>query len=103
MANFSDFIKSDKKDLNSKETQINNNAEVNKENLEEMIENYSKFSQDELLNEFMKLTLEKKKKGILDEKELNNIKSTIEPFLNDEQKNNLEKIFNLVRNVWKNW
>ena len=47
----------------------------------------------------MKLTLEKKKKGVLDEKELNNIKSTIEPFLNDEQKSNLDKILNMVRNV----
>lgn len=98
MANFSDFVKNESKE---KYTSNSNKEErqVDKDNLEEMIENYSALSQDELMNEFMKLTLEKKKKGVLTEKELESLKSTIVPFLNDEQKLNLEKILTMVRNA----
>ena len=99
MANFSDFIKNEKHSDNINNTKTNDEKQVNKDDLEDMINSYSKLGQDELLNEFMKLTLEKKKKGVLDEKELNNIKSTIEPFLNEEQKSILDKILNMVRNA----
>jgi hypothetical protein len=99
MANFSDFIKSEKQNENIENSKYNDEKQINKENLEDMINNYSTLSQDELLSEFMKLTIDKKKKGVLDENELNTIKSTIEPFLNNEQKSNLDKILNMVRNV----
>lgn len=98
MSNFSDFIKNEKND-NYTSTINTEEKQVDKDKLEDMIENYSHLSQDELMNEFLKLTMEKKKKGALTDSELNNIKSTILPFLNEEQKSNLEKVLNLVRNV----
>ena len=97
MANFSDYVKNENNNINSDNTYRDN---VNKnEKLEEMIENYSKLSENDLMKEFMRLTLEKKKNGNLSDKELENIKNTILPFLNNEQKDNLEKLIKMVKNV----
>ena len=55
----------------SKEKKINN---ANKGMaLEEMINKYSGFSENKLMNEFIKLTLEKKKRGQLSNNELEGI------------------------------
>jgi hypothetical protein len=51
------------------------------------------------MSEFIKLTLEKKKRGELSDSELENIKSTISPMLNLEQKESLEKLLDMVKNV----
>lgn len=104
MANFSDFIQTEKskEDVKSSTTHTSaksNNSNMSNEKLEDMINKYSEYSNDKLLEEFMKLTIEKKKKGELTESELNNIKNTILPFLNDEQKKNLDNIIKMVKNV----
>lgn len=95
MANFSDFVKMENSNAN-----VHNN-EVNKDQLEKMIDDYSKLSENDLMKEFIKLTLEKKKNGTLNDDELENIKNTIIPFLNEDQKNNLNKLLNMVKYVWK--
>ena len=63
------------------------------------IEEYSGYSQDRLINDFVKLTMEKKKRGELSEKELISLQNTIAPMLNNEQKESLEKLLQMVRNV----
>lgn len=103
MGNFSDFIKNENNTYkNNNESDIKNNnidENANKIKLEEMINNYKGLSQSELMNEFIKMTMKKKKDGTLKESELENIKKTILPYLTEEQKINLENILNMVRNV----
>lgn len=94
--NFSDYIKSQKKD--SYDT-VSKNASVKKEELEKLIEMYSGLSEDKLISEFIKMTIERKKQGNLDTQEMVRIRSTIEPFLNEQQKQNLNKVFELIDNV----
>ena len=92
MANFSEYI-------NGNESIEKNNKEQGQEGVEELIDKYSKYSNDKLLNEVLKLTLEKKKKGDLGEGELSRLKETLAPYLNTEQKESLNKIIEMVKNV----
>ena len=104
MSDFSEFIKNmnninnnefkDSKRDSKAEQEIPNNAK-----LEDMINKYSKYSNEDLMSEFLKLTAEKKCNGELSNNEIEKMKSTILPLLNEEQKNNLEKILNVVKNV----
>lgn len=93
MSNFSDYIKEEN---NRVEEKID---KAKKQNYEEMINKYSSYSKNDLMSEFIKITLDKKKKGELTSGELNNLKTTILPFLNSEQKENLDKILQMVENV----
>lgn len=95
MTKFSEYINHE--DLNN--DKINNATNQSKEKMEDLIDKYSKYSENDLMNEFLKLTYEKKKKGELNETEINSLKQTIMPFLNDEQKNNLDRLMNMVGNV----
>ena len=97
MNNFSSFVKEE--NLNNKCNTKKCEDVGNTEKLEEMIDKYSKYSNDKLLNEFMKLTLEKKKKGLLSNDELNALKSTLLPYLNNEQRENLNKVIEMVKDV----
>ena len=91
MANFSDFVK--EKKINEEKMPYSN------EDLESMINKYSELSEDRLLSEFLKLTLEKRKRGELSEKELQNLRSTLVPVLNTQQIESLDKILEMVKNV----
>ena len=98
MSNFSDYIKNE--NINKHESDKDKTSKIQtKENLEEMINKYSKLDSGSLFNEFMRLTLEKKKNGTLKESELNNIKETLSPMLNDEQKEMLNSLILMVKNV----
>lgn len=98
MNNFSDFMNKndDEKKVNSTS---NKESKYTSDQLQDMINKYSGFSKDKLMSEFIKLTLEKKKRGELSDSELENIKSTISPMLNLEQKESLEKLLDMVKNV----
>ena len=101
MYKFSDFVNSESVEnvkVNNTNTNTNKN-DLDQNDMEQLINKYSAYNQNELMNEFMRLTLEKKKKGELGQKELSDLRQTIIPFLNDDQKNNLEKIMNMVDNV----
>lgn len=94
MSKFSEYINENNNEINQR-----NDENINKEKMEDLIDKYSSYNANELMNEFLKLTNEKKKKGELNQSEINSIKQTISPFLNDEQKNNLDQIMNMVNNV----
>lgn len=98
MSNFSDFLNNNKNNLDKNEIKKQEHT-PNEKKLEDMIENYSKYSHDELMNEFLKMTMKKKKQGELSSEELNSIKSTIMPYLTDEQKLNMEKLLKMVEYV----
>lgn len=95
MGSFSDYVNNEqnKKSVDRKETPSN-------DDLEKKINEYGKLSSEELMSEFVRLTIEKKKNGELTNSELNNIKNTILPFLNNDQKLMLEKVLNMVDHVW---
>lgn len=91
MGNFSDYINS---------TNIDDENKNNKnEKLEDLIENYSKLSDNDLMKEFLKLTIERKKQGSLSNGELETLKSTILPCLDEKQKNTLENLLEMIKNV----
>ena len=97
MSNFSDFLKDEsKKNITSNDS---DNKDNDNKKLEDIIHKYEAYSQNDLMKEFLKLTHEKKQKGELSEGELEKLKMTILPFLNDEQKVNLNKIIDMVGNV----
>lgn len=93
MSNFNDYIssnKSNKKDIRK---------DVDKKTLEEKIEQYQKLSGSDLMHEFIKLTLEKKKNGELGKSEIESIRQTIYPHLSNEQKMALNNLLNMVEDV----
>ena len=95
MKNFSDYIKTEN-DKNENKINCENN---NTAHLEDLIDKYSKYSKDNLLSEFMKLTIEKKKNGTLNEGELVNIKSALSPMLDDKQKEMLDVLIEMTKHV----
>lgn len=78
MSKFSDYSKSyTKEDIKN---------EINKESIEEVYNKYSKLNNDALMNEFIKVSLERKKRGELSDSYFENIKNTLFPYLTEEQK-----------------
>ena len=96
MSSFREFVNQNK---DIKEEQSNSDKKLSEEDMSELIDRYSKLNENELLTEFMKMTYEKKKKGELNKQELNNVKNTLTPFLNDQQKRNLDNIIDMVDDV----
>lgn len=107
MENFSEYLK---KVCNTKENNIRENDNCksndnitsnnyNEEELSKLIEMYSKYNSDELMNEFIKLTIEKKKRGELDNATILHLKEMLNPLLSDEQKDTLNKLLELVKDV----
>jgi len=98
LGNFSEYIKNSK--VKSSENNSNNDK-IKNENAryEDLINKYSEYSNDKLLSEFINLTMQRKRQGNLSDTELNNIKNMLLPYLNNEQKINLEKLIDMVKNV----
>lgn len=73
---------------------------VKKESLEkdvqDTINKYKGYSENELLQEFQKITKEKKQEGSLDSRKILNVVDKISPFLNDQQKESLK---NLIKTI----
>ena len=97
MKKFSDYVYNSNNASTEVERHDTNN--VNSQNMEELIDKYSKFSSNELMNEFVKMTIERKKRGELKEQEIAQLKNTLAQYLSEEQKNNLDRILNMVNNV----
>ncbi|MGN0960851.1 MAG: hypothetical protein ACI4PF_01475 [Christensenellales bacterium] len=96
MSNFSEYIKNENK---GKDDEGQKNKKYTQAELEEMINKYSNYGKDQLMSEFLKLTLKKKKNGELKASDLERVKNTLSPMLNEEQKNNLNQILEMVKNV----
>lgn len=89
MANFSDY------NWNKE----NNEQKLSEQDLEKLIDKYSELDNDTLMKEFLKITLEKKKQGKLSDNELSVLKNSILPYLNESQKQSLNSILEIVKNV----
>ena len=89
MANFSDY------NWNKE----NNEQKLSEQDLEKLIDKYSELDNVTLMKEFLKITLEKKKQGKLSDSELSVLKNSILPYLNESQKQSLNSILEIVKNV----
>ena len=95
---FSDYINESDRSLEHK-TDVVTKYDNENIDLQKTINKYSGYSNSDLMNEFLKLTLEKKNKGELNSVEISNIEKAILPYLNSEQKIELERILSMVKNV----
>lgn len=104
---FSDFLntepKNNKKEDKSNETTKNfdnidkNFSERDKKGYEDMINQYSGYSQEELMKELLKVSNEEKQKGNVDNNFFEKVSDTLSPYLSDEQKQNMKDIINKIR------
>lgn len=73
---------------------------VKTENIEkdvqEKINKYKGYSENDLLQEFHRVTKEKKQEGSLDSKKILNVVDKLSPFLNNQQKESLK---NLIKTI----
>ena len=98
MSNFSEYIRNNKNATSDNED-IKKDKKYSKQDLQAMIDRYSGYGQDQLMKEFVKLTLEKKRRGELKDSEIEKLKNTLFPMLTDEQKNNLNQLLEMVKYV----
>ena len=80
-------------------TKKTNEQKLSEQDLEKLIDKYSELDNDTLMKEFLKITLEKKKQGKLSDSELSVLKNSILPYLNESQKQSLNSILEIVKNV----
>ena len=65
-------------------------------NVEEQLKKYENLSQAELMQEFIKESKKQKQNGSLDRDKMENIKSTLLPFLNSNQQKQLDYLMGIV-------
>ena len=65
-------------------------------NVEEQLKKYENLSQAELMQEFIKESKNQKQNGNLDRDKMENIKSTLLPFLNTNQQKQLDYLMGIV-------
>ena len=90
MTKFSEYIKNDISDNIQ-------NSFSRSEDINDLIDKYSTYSYEELMNEFLKESDRKKKIGELSDSQLDTIKSTLKPYLSEEKQNKLDDLFNVVK------
>lgn len=93
MTKFSEYIKNDISDNIQ-------NSFSRSEDINDLIDKYSTYSYEELMNEFLKESDRKKKTGELSDSQLDTIKSTLKPYLSEEKQNKLDDLFNVVKKWW---
>lgn len=87
MAKFSEYIKNDIPKVSSERE-----GEIN-----DLVNKYRGYSEDELVNEFVRQTNFKRQNGEMDDAGLDRIKDTLSPYLNKEQQARLNEIIKMVK------
>ena len=80
----------------NKEKVTNENQEKT-ENVKEFYDKYKSYSNQELMQELLKTTNEKKEKGEFDYNKLNESINALSPFLTNEQQNNIKGILEKLK------
>ncbi len=91
--NIEDLVKQNQQNIN--QFKQNNQQMVN--NLEGMMQRYAGMNQQELFGEFYKLAQQKRQDGTLTDEYINNLKTTIFPFLTPEQQQTFHQLFQSLR------
>lgn len=90
MSKFSEFIKQD-------QSRIREEKEIKKEDVSELIDKYSTYSEDELMREFLTESKRKKDRGELSDDQVLKMKELLSPYLDGHQKEKLEELIKMVK------
>lgn len=88
MTKFSEYIEVNSNNIDKSDA---------KQTVENMLNKYGSYSEDELWSEFVNQTNEKQKSGELSGEKLDKIANTLTPYLNEEQKERLKSILKMVK------
>lgn len=89
--NFEEFC-NDKNNLNKAKT-MEKNMNVN---YDDLVNKYKGKSNSELYEELLKVVSQEKAKGNLNRQQLNNIYNTISPMMNENEKENLKRLIDII-------
>ncbi len=64
--------------------------------VEDLMDKYKNYSQEELIQEFIKESKKQKENGELNSFQIENIKNTLSPYLTDSQKQNLNNLMDMI-------
>lgn len=90
MTKFSEFVNEDISKKVKKE-------EKQKEDISKLIDKYSTYNESDLMQEFLKESIKKKENGELDNDNLLRVKNILTPYLNEDQKEKLNNLLNMVK------
>ena len=96
---FSDFVNNQQNNTNTTDKFEEAKQKVQSQvmsGFEELIKNYSNYSEEELISEFLRLTNEGKKNGTLNTERLKQLSSTVKPMLTPKQQKMLDMFLNYV-------
>lgn len=95
---FSDFVSQQNQEVkNEKLEQAKKKVQTeDMSGFEDLIRNYSNYSEEELIQEFLRLTQEGKKKGTLNAESLRKLSETVRPMLNAKQQKMLDMYLNYI-------
>ena len=85
------------KNIENLQKNAQNQSIIDKNEIKEKFEKYQNMNQTELINELLKESNIQKQKGNLDEKKLDEIKNSLSPLMDEEQKNRLNELINMLR------
>ena len=72
---------------------------IDDNDIEKMIEKYSKLDKDSLMQEFLQVSKTKREVGGLGDEEINRLQSTLSPYLNAEQKEMFGRLMEMGKNA----
>lgn len=93
---FSDFANTNIPKEESEIKEPNGFKREDMSGFEDLINNYSKYSEKELMQEFLRLTQEGKKNGTLNSKSLRALSETVMPMLNKKQQEMLKMYLSYI-------
>lgn len=70
--------------------------------LQEKVSKYQSMGRDELMQEFLRLSMSKKQSGNLSKDTISTYRNTLYPYLNDSQKNMFENLMGVIDDECKN-
>lgn len=86
-----------KKTYQSDNQKFNNISENEKEKAENLVDKYKGYSQQDLMQELLKITNEKKRNGTYNSEQMQNTYNTLSGMLPQEQRQMLDNIFKALK------
>ena len=92
--NIFDFSKQKINGQNNTQKSENEHQNIDENMVNDYLNKYKGYSQEQLIDEFLKVTNESRKSGTLDSQKINEVVSKLTPFLSDSQKKGLNDLLN---------
>lgn len=94
MPRFSEFVKNNQTPNNTK-----SNKKMDENDIQNVLEKYSSFSKEQLMDEFLKASKQKKQEGGLSDEECSKLTSVLSPYLSESQKQQMAELLERGKNV----